>query len=313
MSKSVLPQAFVIVATKGRTREMVGLFDSLARQSLLPIRVAVVGSEAADIQGLEMHELALSGRAILKTSPTAGTCIQRNVGLNMLADEIRASEPTQTFLVFFDDDFRPADDWLEQCARSFAEQLDVVGITGDVISDGVRVSGYNEAEAAQYISGERPREPHWPHNGQRHDMRGGGLYGCNMAYRGNAALSVRFDEALPLYGWQEDIDFAARVAAFGRLIFEPACRGVHMGVQGARTSGLRFGYSQIANPVYLIRKGSMRWRFGFRLAARNVASNLFNTLRANRSKDYAGRLRGNAIALLDALRWRQHPMRVLEL
>jgi GT2 family glycosyltransferase len=134
-----------------------------------------------------------------------------------------------------------------------------------------------------------------------------------MAYRDTVALSQRFDEDLPLYGWQEDIDYAGRARKLGRLVCDPACRGVHMGVQGARTSGVRFGYSQIANPAYLIRKGSMRATFGTRLACRNMASNLFNTLRLNRRKDYSGRLRGNLQALFDAGLGKLHPTRILSL
>ena len=33
-------------------------------------------------------------------------------------------------------------------------------------------------------------------------------------------------------------------------------RGVHLGNKRGRVSGLRFGYSQIANPIYLLQKGT---------------------------------------------------------
>jgi hypothetical protein len=44
------------------------------------------------------------------------------------------------------------------------------------------------------------------------------LYGCNMALRMADVGDLRFDEALPLYGWQEDIDFTMRLARRGRLV-----------------------------------------------------------------------------------------------
>ena len=42
-------------------------------------------------------------------------------------------------------------------------------------------------------------------------------YGCNMAVRlaPMREHGLRFDERLPLYGWQEDVDLSRRLAAFG--------------------------------------------------------------------------------------------------
>jgi GT2 family glycosyltransferase len=62
---------------------------------------------------------------------------------------------------------------------------------------------------------------------------------------------VMFDERLPLYGWQEDVDLSRRLAAFGTVVKVPAARGVHLSVKLGRNSGVRLGYSQIANPLYL--------------------------------------------------------------
>src|SRR6202040_3955084 len=86
-----------------------------------------------------------------------------------------------------------------------------------------------------------------------------GTYGCNMAFRLKPIVShnVVFDDNLPLYGWQEDIDFSRRVLPYGRIVRSKSLRGVHLGIKLGRTSGVRFGYSQIANPIYLTRKGTM--------------------------------------------------------
>ncbi|AZO77314.1 hypothetical protein B5U98_17255 [Bosea sp. Tri-39] len=51
-----------------------------------------------------------------------------------------------------------------------------------------------------------------------------------------------------------------------------ALRGVHRAVKRGRTSGLRVGYSQIANTVYLARKGTMRRLRALRLSAAPVPS-----------------------------------------
>jgi len=305
-------KAFVIVATKGRPKETALLLDCLTEQNTRPEHVVVVGSEARDVENLSAHPQVIAGKVTVLVSGRAGTTIQRNLGLEYLTRQT-AQEPDEPwFVVFFDDDFRPANDWLEKCAARLIASPEVSGLCGYVLADGVRCAGYDELAAREYLLGKRPPEAHWSHSAGVTDLPDG-LYGCNMAYRDIVARTQRFDERLPLYGWQEDIDFAGGALKFGKLVCDAACRGVHMGVQGGRTSGLRFGYSQIANPIYLVRKGSMRAGFGTRLMCRNLASNLFNALRLNRRKDYFGRLRGNARALLDAWRGKLDPARILSM
>jgi GT2 family glycosyltransferase len=127
------------------------------------------------------------------------------------------------------------------------------------------------------------------------------------------AHRLAFDEALPLYGWYEDIDLCRRLAPHGRIVRVPAARGVHLGTKLGRTSGLRLGYSQIANPAYLARKGSYAWRRAAASMARNLAANLARSAAPEPWVDRSGRLRGNLIALSDLLRGRADPGRILDL
>jgi hypothetical protein len=142
-----------------------------------------------------------------------------------------------------------------------------------------------------------------------------GLYGCNMAFRIQyvRANQLRFDENLPLYGWQEDIDFSLQMAPFGRLVKSDRLMGVHLGVKAGRTSGVRLGYSQIANPVYLSKKGTMSWQHARKLISRNIAANLARSLYPEPWIDRHGRLKGNLLALMDLLRGKASPARILQL
>ena len=79
-----------------------------------------------------------------------------------------------------------------------------------------------------------------------------GLSPCTRSGEG-----VRFDENLPLYGWAEDVDFCRQLATYGRIVENARTTGVHLGSNSGRTSGVCFGYSQIANPLYLWRKGTL--------------------------------------------------------
>lgn len=116
------------------------------------------------------------------------------------------------------------------------------------------------------------------------------LYGCNVALRLSLMRGLRFDEALPPYGWQEDLDLTMQLARRGRLISSGLVTGVHLGVRGGRTSGRRLGYSQVANLVYLLRKGTIpRW-LAKRLFWRNLAANLLRAPFPEPHIDRAGRL-----------------------
>ena len=89
--------------------------------------------------------------------------------------------------------------------------------------------------------------------------------------------------------------------------------GVHLGVSGGRTSGKRLGYSQIANIVYLKRKGTMRAGFGNRLMTKNVLANTLRSVKPEPLIDRRGRLLGNVLAVVDCLRGEVDPRKILEM
>jgi GT2 family glycosyltransferase len=116
-----------------------------------------------------------------------------------------------------------------------------------------------------------------------------------------------------MYAWQEDADFSSRASAHGHMVLYPPCRGVHMGSSSGRTSGVRFGYSQIANPIFLVKKGTMSWPRARNLMIRNIVSNVAKTLTMNRIKDFPGRLRGNLRAGLHLLSGKLHPEQIVHM
>jgi hypothetical protein len=303
---------YVIVATKGRPAETATLLDYLAEQEVLPDAVYVVGTEAADLPDVVGHPLHDHARVVLLTGKVAGSTFQRNDGIEALLRDISA-EPTDErwFASFFDDDFRPHRAWLRQCEALFTEQPEAIGMTGQVLADGIKFGGIDEAHAQRYLAGELAPEEHWASGSERKEIRC--AYGCNMAFVDRVIQHCRFDTALPLYGWQEDYDFTTCAKAFGPAIYEPGCLGVHLGVSRGRTSGVRFGYSQVANPLYLARKQTMDRRRACNFISRHLASNLYHSFRLNARFDYRGRLKGNCLAFLDIVRGTIHPGRILEL
>jgi len=226
-----------------------------------------------------------------------GLCAQRNAVFDALGGS--------GVVVFLDDDFLPAPGFMAATRRLFADTPDVVMATGRVLADGILGPGLDHAEGLRLLAAAdvaATAAPEEVYNG----------YGCNMAIRLGAVArtGLRFDTALPRYGWLEDVDFSRRLAAEGRIVKDPAMQGVHLGTKTGRSRGVPLGYSQIANPVYLIRKGTMSPRRATRLMTRNILANLAKSLRPEPWVDRRGRLKGNLLALRDLVTGRISPERI---
>ncbi|MDC9836305.1 glycosyltransferase family 2 protein [Rhizobium binxianense] len=219
---------------------------------------------------------------------------------------IEAAAADTDILIFLDDDFIPAATFLSRIAAVFAAKPDVAIATGEVLADGVLNGGLSMSKALQVLetAGEGAEKVTEVYN----------AYGCNMAVRLAPVLEheLTFDEQLPLYGWLEDVDFSRSIARYGRSVRVEGARGVHLGVRSGRQPGRRLGYSQVANPVYLIRKGTMSKGRAIAQIGRNILANASGLLFKDRLVDRWGRLNGNVLALSDLLIGHASPSRILE-
>ena len=86
-----------------------------------------------------------------------------------------------------------------------------------------------------------------------------------------------------------------------------------MGTKSGRSSGIPIGYSQIANPLFLMNKGTLSLSFTTMQVFRNVAANVRNWAFPEPWVDRRGRLRGNLLAFRDLLLGRMHPNNILNL
>lgn len=232
----------VVTASLGRPGELTELEEALAAQTT-SLAIWVLSLESMQ----DAPDSLTPGAEVILGS--RGLCAQRNRG-------IEAVKHRADIVVFFDDDFVPSRYALQGIAALFASDPDIVGATGHVLADGVARGGLSIEVAGKILSA-YDAEPR-PSAMSATDVHT--AYGCNMAFRLSAlADDLRFDERLPLYGWQEDVDFGGRVRKRGRMVATNAFAGVHRGVTRGRMPGRRLGFSQIVNPVYLVRKGSMRW------------------------------------------------------
>ncbi|MGR9077924.1 glycosyltransferase family 2 protein [Rhizobium leguminosarum] len=227
-------------------------------------------------------------------------------GLTSQRNRIIQAAADTDVLIFLDDDFIPAATFLSRMAAVFAANPDVAIATGEVLADGILDGGLSMSNALQVL--ETAAE------GAEQVTEVYNAYGCNMAVRLSPILehALAFDEQMPLYGWLEDVDFSRSIARYGRSVRVEGARGVHLGVRSGRQPGRRLGYSQVANPVYLIRKGTMSKGRAVAQIGRNILANTRGLLLNDRLIDRWGRLNGNLLALSDLLVGRASPSRILE-
>ena len=285
------------IATSGRREFLSETIDLLARQTRLPDQLLICPVSPEDLDP-----------TCLARFPAPSAVVSGKIGSSAQRNQVISAAKDGDVILFLDDDFFACTDYLARLESLFLAHDDVIGVTGRPLADGINGPGLGVAEAMSIIS-KAEREP----TGETGLTEAYGTYGCNMAFRLATVRqhAVLFDENLPLYGWQEDIDFSRRLAPFGRIVRSEQLRGVHLGTKRGRTSGVRLGYSQIANPVYLVRKGTVSWQHARPIMWRNFAANLVRSLRPEPWIDRRGRLKGNCLALIDIAKGRMSPSRII--
>ena len=272
----------VVYATRSRPEILASVVETLDAQTRAPDRVII---SAASI--LDLGPLRSGGRVCCLIGP-AGLTRQRNAALKHLNN-------SADIVVFFDDDFLPHPQWLERVEAFFQQNPTVMAITGHVIADGINGPGLSFLQASRMINAKAGACPDYIREGFS-------PYGCNMAFRCAGISGLSFDESLVLYGWLEDRDFGGALRKRGgRLVKLGSAVGVHLGVKTGRVSGHRLGYSQIVNPFYLYRKGTMTKRSLILHLFRNLVSNTLRSAVPERHIDRLGRLRGNIRGVRDLL------------
>lgn len=285
------------IATAGRRDILTQTINFLDNQTRKPDEFLVCPARPEDV---DLHALQQCAGAIRIVAGPVGSSHQRNTMMAASSADI---------MVFFDDDFLPDANYLAEVEKLFSADRRIMVATGHVIADGALGPGLDLAEGQERLHSDVFCGP-----GSVEDIFNG--YGCNMAVRLAPVREhgIRFDENLPLYAWLEDVDLSRQLAAHGRVVKAEALRGVHLGTKKVgRSPGKRLGYSQIANRIYIQRKGNISWFQAWDGNMRNLAINLVRSLKPEPWVDRRGRLLGNALALKDLLTGRIDPQKILEM
>lgn len=218
---------------------------------------------------------------------------------------LEAARGRADVLVFFDDDFVPHRDYVTNILSAFEDNPALVIATGTVLADGILGLPIEGEGAIARLSSCALQE--------KRVVPCYNAYGCNMALRISTAwdAEVWFDERLPLYGWLEDVDFSRAMARHGECARVSNAIGIHLGVRSGRQSGRRLGYSQVANPWFMMRKKTLTAPRALAQITRNLLANIIGSALRQADIDRPGRLWGNMLALADLACARLDPQRIL--
>lgn len=291
----------IVIASYGRPELLQRLLSSIELQARLPDEIVLSVVSEADLGAGFSSRLKVN---VVRSS--RGSCAQRNKGLAFLQD--RADQDRVDVVLFIDDDFWMSRTYIRELKHIFSTNEDVVAVTGLVLADGATTSGISVADAEKYLE-DYARSP--APIVKIRDVPD--TYGCNMAFRASEIRDLKFDERLPLYGWQEDVDFSAQLGSRGRIIATNLLWGVHLGTKKGKISGVRFGYSQVINPLFVFSKGNMSLRRASLLIFKNIVANAVKSAFPEQHVDRWGRLKGNMVGLLHAAKGKLDPMHALEL
>lgn len=284
----------VVICTLGRPAILHATVRSLLRQTKQPSKI-LLGicddvSVSAETKAVPLIEVV--------RCPRMGTSAQRNACLQRV---------TTSYTLFIDDDVELKPNYIESMELLLDREKQIAIAMGELIADGARNDiGYTHAQAESFLAQHAS-------SGKVTSLET--AISCSFFVRTALFDEVRFDERLPLYGWLEDLDFCTQAKQRGMIVQNGFTASVHLGATTGRTSGVRFGYSQIANPFYLWRKGGeptlgrVLVKFWLRLVVANVVRSIFpgNSKRIDRP----GRLKGNLLAFRDLVRNKMAPERIL--
>jgi GT2 family glycosyltransferase len=242
----------VLIATKGRPRDLERALESLSRCEPQPDEIVVVdGDERRSAEPVTSALAARDGVAALRylQSPP-GLTRQRNRAIAQASGDV---------LVFIDDDVAVDQHLFAELMRGYTDP-GVVGATGRVIERDPRRFGNRRSLLRRLLFGTArdgtmtrfgyPRRLQELHEERDVEF----MQGCLMSGRRDAVARTGFDERLPGYGLCEDEDFSYRLSRLGRVRYLPAAVVTHENT-GFRTSATReFNRELVVNRAYLFRK-----------------------------------------------------------
>jgi len=223
------PSITVVVPTLDRPDELNDFVQALCAQTLLPDELIIVDAGTTpEIEALLRDGLRGSPVQLMYLRAPAGTSHQRNVAID---------HATGDLLFFFDDDVIIEPDYIQRSVECFAATQDppVGGVLGTLTNrpsiTGVKAFYHRIFGLSHAIRGSRPAlypsgNVRWlraPNQILQVPVAGGG----RVAFRRDCFETDRFDEYLPGYTYNEDVEFSYRVSKRWTILQTPHARAYH--------------------------------------------------------------------------------------
>lgn len=241
-----------IICTLNRPADLAKAIESLFRQTILPYELIVVDASDNDQTEELINQMKDSSPfriEYLHTRP--GLTYQRNRGTEKAVGDI---------IHFIDDDVVLNPDYLKELDAIFSNPRNtrVAGAGGTIVNT-PRLPRYvvflKKAFMLNHNYGTGRLQPSgyvaFGYNSNfRKPRRVNILCGC-CAYKRGTLQKYRFDENLPGYALQEDMDFSYRVSRKHELLFVPSAKLFHNVSPVTRTERATYFYYYLYNHFYL--------------------------------------------------------------
>jgi GT2 family glycosyltransferase len=245
----------IIICTMNRPLDLGRCLESLAKQRRHPEQTIIVdaGRQPAEAP-VEAFRKGAPDCEVVHLRAEPGLTRQRNMGIEKAAGDV---------VHFLDDDTRVSEFYVEAVAAVFdgPEQNDVVGVSPMIREEG-RMSAASRTLRRLFLlphSGGTGRVMASGYGSYPWNTQPGALMdisvacGC-CAWRRSLFDLVRFDEHFEGYGYMEDLEFAIRALAHGRIILQPEALVWHFASYSGRMSRRELARMQVRNHRYVFRK-----------------------------------------------------------
>jgi GT2 family glycosyltransferase len=269
----------------------------------IPVHVFAV-VDAGDTPTLEARlreKLDPAGIELLYRTSTPGTSLQRNIGLDLLAEQLEPND----LVFFFDDDVLLEPNFVEEVIRCMGLPTQPpVGCVLATFTQEPRPRGWQQAwfktfRMTHQVEGDVARlgaagAVQWllePSTDVAVPVASGG----RTCYRWAAIANERLDEFLPGYTLNEDVEYSFRVAKTWTIIHSPTVRLFHKRSPKGRVDyGDRLS-RMIYSQFYFFRKHRPR-------APGHLAALAWNALGTSSFYVAAGLLKGDSKSRMGALK-----------
>ncbi|TBR16914.1 glycosyltransferase [bacterium] len=280
----------LIIPTINREKLLRRLLKSLEKQDVHFEQIIIVdaGNISPDVFRSEFPGLKID----YFKSRTSSLTLQRNIGINMLKNDV-------TLVCFFDDDIVVEKDAFKIMLEFWQDNSDEVGgvafniknmvLKKTAVIKEVFLTGNNEQGKVMRSGYGSMLSP------VRNDIFTDWIFGGATVWRRKILDEFKFDEWFGGYGFGEDLDFSYRVGKKYKLAVISQAKVQHLKEDDSLMNNYLFGKMQVVNRYYFVLKNEELSRVLYCLSSFGQASeNLYLGLRSKKNrKMYLDRFLGN--------------------